>query len=120
MEPSKIGAVTIAPQVLATVAAGAALAVPGVLRLSHMRPVTVERLLRRVAIEPGVSVAVADGTALVDLYLVYDRGVNMLDTSRAVQAEVARAIQETVGMTVREVNVHVDDVGGEPAGPQAL
>ncbi len=120
MELSKVGAVTVAPQVLATVAAGAALSVPGVVRLSHARPVTVERLLRRVAIEPGVSIAVTDGTALVDLYLILDRTVNMLETSRAVQAEVARAIQETVGMTVKAVNVHVDDVAGEPAGLQAL
>lgn len=120
MEPIKAGTVSIAPQVLASVASSAALAVPGVLQLSRARPVTMQRLLRHVALEPGVAIAIADGSAVVDLYLIYDRTVSMLETSRAVQAEVARAIHETVGMTVTAVHVHVDDVGGEPALPQAL
>jgi len=120
MESKTLGSVRIAPQVLTTVAAGAALGVPGVLRLSPMRPVTMERLLRRMAVEPGVAVAVEDDSVAVDLYLVYDHSINMLDASRTVQAEVARAIHDTVGMTVREVNVHVEDVGSEPAAPQAL
>ncbi|MBI5876510.1 MAG: Asp23/Gls24 family envelope stress response protein [Chloroflexi bacterium] len=120
MEDRKAGTVRIAPQVLTTVAGGAALAVPGVLRVSATRPVTMERLLRRVAVEPGVAIAIDADGVVVDLYLVLDRNVNMLETSRSVQAEVARAIHDTVGMTVREVNVHVEDVGDEPAAPQAL
>ena len=106
----KMGSVSIAPQVLVTVASLAATSVPGVVRLSAHRPVSVERILRRTAVDQGIAISVEDGVAAVDLYLVYDRTVNMLETSRRVQAEVARAIQETVGMSVREVNVHVDDV----------
>ena len=120
MDSKSVGSVRIAPQVLTTVAAGAALAVRGVLNLSTMRPVTMERLLRRVAVEPGVAIAVDETGVAVDLYLIYERSINMLETSRTVQAEVARAIHDTVGMTVREVNVHVEDVGSEPASPQAL
>ncbi len=107
----RIGAVSIAPQVLVTVASLAALSVPGVVRLSSHRPINVERLLRRMAVDEGIAISVEDGgLAIVDLYLVYDRAVNMLETSRRVQAEVARAIQDMVGMSVREINVHVDDV----------
>jgi uncharacterized alkaline shock family protein YloU len=104
------GVVRIAPQVLATVAAYAALAVSGVARLSGHQPMRFGRLLRRVAVGDGVAVAVDDGTVSIDLFLVYDRTANMLETSRQVQAEVARAVQETVGMQVLEINVHVADV----------
>lgn len=113
----KIGTVTIAPPVLVTMARLAALSVPGVVRLSHHRPLSVERILRRTAVDAGVTISVeAGGAAAVDLYLVYDRSVNLLETSRRVQAEVARALEETVGMTVREINVHVDDVATDAGG----
>jgi uncharacterized alkaline shock family protein YloU len=42
------------------------------------------------------------------------------DTCRAVQTEVARAIQDMVGMDVLAVNVHIDDVYYPSAPPAAL
>ncbi len=107
------GSVIIAPQVLCTVARHAAQSVRGVAGLSKQRPVTMERLLRRTAVEEGIAISVEDNSAAIDLYLVLERGAYMLDTSRQVQAEVARAIQETVGMSIREINVHVEDVAIE-------
>jgi uncharacterized alkaline shock family protein YloU len=110
----KLGSVSIAPQVLVTVATHAAVSVPGVVKVSTHRPLTVERLLRRTAVDEGIAISVEEnGAATIDLYLIYDRSAHMLETSRAVQAEVARAIQEMVGMSVREINVHVDDVALE-------
>ena len=104
------GVISIAPAVLATVAAYAALAVPGVASLSRRPAMRMDRLLRRTAVSDGVAVEVMEDTAKIDLFLVYDRTVNMLDTSRRVQSEVMRAVQETVGMAVGEINVHVADV----------
>jgi uncharacterized alkaline shock family protein YloU len=108
--PEQRGKISIAPDVLATVAAYAALSVPGVAGLSGRPALPVERLLRRVTVSEGVSVAIVDGAATIDLYLIYDRTVNMLEISRQVQGEVVRAVEETVGMAVGEVNVHVADV----------
>jgi uncharacterized alkaline shock family protein YloU len=115
MDKETIGSVSIAPHVLAVVASAAALAVPGVVRRSNYRPVSVERLIRRVVVEPGVTVAVDESGASVDLYLIFASGVNLLDVSRSVQREVNRAIREMVGINVQEINVHVDDVAGPPA-----
>ncbi len=111
----KTGTVTMAPQVLITIARFAATSVPGVIRVSSHRPLSVERLLKRTAIEDGIAVSVEEGSASIDLYLVYERTVPMIETSRKVQAEVARAIQETVGMPIREINVHIEDVDSGPA-----
>ena len=106
----KIGAVSIAPQVLCTVARYAAQAVPGVVAFSKQRPVTMDRLLRRTAVDDGVAISVEDNNATIDLYLICERTAPMLETSRRVQSEVARAIQETVGTNIREINVHIEDV----------
>jgi len=110
------GSISIAPQVICAVARLAAEAVPGVVGFSKQRPVTMERLLRRTAVGEGVAINVEDNSASVDLYVIYERTANMLETSRRVQAEVARAIQETVGMGIREINVHIEDVAVDLSG----
>lgn len=116
----KIGSISIAPQVLCTVARYAARAVPGVAGFGRARPVTMDRLLRRTAVDGGVVISVEDNNATIDLYLVCERTANMLETGRRVQAEVARAIQETVGTNIREINVHIEDVAIDVAvGDQA-
>jgi uncharacterized alkaline shock family protein YloU len=116
---SEIGEVRIAPQVLAAVAALAALSVPGVASLSTNRPLRMGLLLRRTAaIDTGVAVTVENGSASFEVFLVVDRSVNMLETSRRVQSEVARAIRETVGMPVQSINIHVEDVAVDVAGPR--
>jgi uncharacterized alkaline shock family protein YloU len=112
----RLGSVSIAPQVLCTVARFAARAVPGVAGFSKQRPVSVERLLRRTAVDEGIAISVEDNNATIDLYVICERTANMLETSRRIQAEVARAIQETVGTSIREINVHIEDVAINVAG----
>jgi uncharacterized alkaline shock family protein YloU len=46
----------------------------------------------------------------VKLYVVTEPRVNMLTVGRQIQAEVARAIQDMIGMQVRSVDVYIEDV----------
>lgn len=101
----KLGTVRIAPNVLATIAKRAALAVPGVARMAE-GPAFV---LRNWAHE-GVRVEVSNDTVSIELYLIVEPGKSMLEISRAVQNQVARAIQDLLGMPVKEVDVHILDV----------
>ena len=107
-ESPRHGRTTIAPDVLLTIAKLSALGVPGV---AHMSPVPggVNRLFRR-GVGDGVRIEVKDQSVAVDLYLVVKHDVNVQETSRAVQAEAARAIHEMVGMEVLAVNVYIEDV----------
>lgn len=100
----KIGKITIAPEVLETIARLTALAVPGVARLTS--PPGVPRLLRH----DGVQIEVTGNSVRVKLYVVTEPDVNMLSVGRQIQAEVTRAIQDMVGMEVRSVDVHIEDV----------
>jgi uncharacterized alkaline shock family protein YloU len=102
------GKTTIAPEVLLTIARLSALGVPGVAGTGQV-PGGVNRLFRRGA-DDGVRIDVKDHAVTVNLYLVVDHDQNVRDVSRAVQAAVARAIQEMVGMDVLAVHIHIEDV----------
>jgi uncharacterized alkaline shock family protein YloU len=102
------GRTTIAPEVLLTIARLSALGVPGVSRMEPV-PGGVDRIFKR-GVHEGVRLDVKDHAVTVDLYLVLEHGRNVREVSRAVQAAVARAVQEMVGMDVVAVNIHVEDV----------
>jgi len=71
----------------------------------------VNRFLGNAQVGEGVRVHVHDDSQVsVDLFVVVDHDVNMLQLGRRVQTEISRAIEEMLGMEVREVNVHIEDV----------
>lgn len=107
-----LGKVTIAPNVLVTIVQKTACSMPGVAWL-HDRVPSVKRLLGLHTVGPGVEISVVDGQVAADVYLVARRGFDLLEMGRQVQHEISRAIQDIVGMDVREVNVHIEDVATE-------
>ena len=106
----KLGKVIIAPGVLVTIARLTALSTPGVVRMSAGWTDSMGRLLRRRAPGDGVRIEVEDNTVSADLYIVVEQDVNMLKVSQEIQTEVSRAIHDMVGMEVKEVNIHIQDV----------
>jgi len=58
----------------------------------------------------GVKVAVEDNRVYLDIYVILKREVNIKDVCQTIQQQVARAISETVGMDVGNINVHVEDI----------
>jgi uncharacterized alkaline shock family protein YloU len=111
-----LGKVTIAPNVLVTIVQKTAASVTGVARLCDHVP-GVKRFLGLHTVGRGVEVAVADDRVGVDVYLVAKRGVDLLQMGRQLQREVTRAIEDIVGMEVREVNVHIEDIATELMHP---
>lgn len=102
------GKTTVAPEVLLTIARLTTLQVEGVHQMSAV-PAGVKGFLRREVAE-GVHLQVQDDVVYLDIYVVLDHDVNVRETGRRIQQEVARAIRETVGMPVGAVNVHVQDI----------
>jgi uncharacterized alkaline shock family protein YloU len=72
-------------------------------------PGGVNRIFRRGDSE-GVRITVQDGIVNVDLYVVLEHSQNIREASRSIQHQVARAIQEMVGMEVGHVNIHIEDI----------
>jgi uncharacterized alkaline shock family protein YloU len=112
--PSR-GKTTIAPSVLLTIARLTALGVPGVIRMAEV-PGGVDRLFHR-GISEGVRLEVDDDSVAVDLYLVLANETNAREVSRTVQSEVARAVEDMVGMQVKRIDIHIEDIDfGETTG----
>ena len=109
MATESLGVVRVARQVLLTIVTHTALQIPGVTRMAH-RGDSWSRFLNREIPRQGVALTVKDNIVSVDLYLVLAAGVNIVEVGTAVQQEVASALEEIVGMQVREVNVYVQDV----------
>ena len=107
-----LGKVSIAPNVLVTIVQKTAGGTPGVDRLSDNVP-GVKRFLGLQTADRGVQVCVADSKVSVDVYLVARRGIDLLQMGRELQLEITRSIEDIVGMSVQEVNVHIEDVATE-------
>jgi uncharacterized alkaline shock family protein YloU len=107
-----LGRVTIAPNVLVTIVQKTAGAVPGVAQLCDKVP-GMRHLLGLQTVGHGVVANVVDDKVLVDVYLIARRDVDLLQMGRHVQREVTRDIEHIVGMKVREVNIHIEDVATE-------
>ncbi len=105
-----LGKVIIAPDVLITIARLTTLSIPGVAHTAGGWGRVGRWLRRGVASGNGVQIRVEGNTVAVDLYIVVEQGINMLQLSRRIQKEVARAIENLVGMVVHEVNIHIEDV----------
>ena len=104
-----IGRIEIAPEVLTTIAHNTTTAVAGVNKMAAL-PADVGRLFRRSIRHDGVILDYSDGGLSFDIYVLVDPHVNVLDTSKAIQAAVIESIDKMVGLSVDAVNVHVEDV----------
>ena len=102
---------TIAPDVLVTIARLSALSVFGVSRMAQVTG-GVNRLFKR-GIHDGVRIEVKDNVLAADLYLILKKDVNIREVSRNVQFQVARALQEMVGMDIGKVAIHIEDIDYE-------
>ena len=102
-----MGRVTVSQDVLNTIVRLTTLGVEGVARLD-------KRSGRRRGAE-GFHVEVSDNQAKVDVYVILKPDTNLREIGRSIQAEIARSLQEMVGMQAATVNVHIQDVE-PPAG----
>jgi len=111
MTESNPGRTTIAPDVLVTIARLSALSVDGVSRMAQVTG-GVNRLFKR-GTNDGVRIEVEDNIVIASLYLILKKDVNIREVSRNVQQQVARALQEMVGMDVGDIEIHIEDIDYE-------
>src|SRR6266498_4527406 len=111
------GKTTVSPDVLVTIVRLSALSVPGVSRMAHVSG-GVNRLFKR-GLGEGVRIEVEDNVVVANLYLVLKQHVNIREVSRNVQHQVARALQEMVGMDIGEIEIHIEDIDYEDQEAQA-
>lgn len=108
-ESKSIGRIEIAPEVLTTIAHNTTIIVEGVSRMAQI-PADVSRIFRRSTRQDGVILYYSNGSISFEIYVMMEPHVNVLETSKAIQASIAEAIDKMVGIPVEIINVHVEDV----------
>lgn len=107
---AEVGNIRIADEVVAKVAAKAALEIQGVYKMSGGVVDEVTKLLGKKNTGKGVKVEVGDRECSVDVYIVVEYGVSFPNVALEVQQNIIRAITEMTGLKVVEVNVYIQDV----------
>jgi len=109
-DASSLGKTTVAIDVLETIARLTTLSVPGVVRLSRVQAPKSKGIFHRSHDAQGVLLEVEDDTIFTDLYVVLQSNTNIRELCRTIQAEVARALSDMIGLQVGAVNIHVEDI----------
>ena len=105
-----LGSVRIGDEVVSMMAGIAALEIPGIAGMSGGIAGGIAELLGRKNLSKGVKVEVGEKEARVDLYIIIKYGERIPDVAIAVQENVKMQIETMTGLSVIEVNVHVQGV----------
>ena len=108
---NSLGTMRIAAEVVSIIAGLAATEVDGIAGMSGGLVGGIAEMLGRKNFAKGVKVEVGEKEAAADLYVIVKYGVRIPDVALAVQENVKQAIETMTGLSVVEVNVHVQGVG---------
>jgi len=104
-----MGRIEVAPEVLITIARQAVLEVDGIHQMASV-PADVSNLFRRATRHDGIVLNFEDNRLTFDIYVLMNPGINIFQSSQAAQAAVREAMDKMVGIPVRAINIHVEDV----------
>ncbi len=107
---NKIGKVSIADDVVASIAGIAAIEVKGVSKLTGNISKELVAKLGKKNLSKGVKVDIIEGTVDVDLSLELEYGNSIKTVSENVQIKVKQAIESMTGLAVGSVNVVVSGI----------
>ena len=102
---NSLGSIRIADEVVSIIAGLAATEVEGIAGMSGGIAGCIAEMLGRRNFAKGVK------EAAVDLYIIVKYGVRIPDVALAAQENVKQAIETMTGLSVVEVNIHVQGVG---------
>jgi uncharacterized alkaline shock family protein YloU len=107
---NQLGSIRIADDVVSIIAGLAATEVEGIAGMSGGIAGGIAEMLGRKNFAKGVKVEVGEKEAAVDLYIIVKYGVRIPDVALAAQENVKQAIETMTGLSVVEVNIHVQGV----------
>ncbi len=104
---SKLGTIYIADEVLAISAGLATIEVDGVASMSGGIVEGIAQRLGRKNLTSGVKVEMTEEEAVLDIYIIVKYGSIVSKVAKAIQEKVKKVVEETVGLKVTAVNIHV-------------
>ena len=107
---SGLGAIKIADEVVSIIAGLAATEIEGIAGMSGGVVGGIAEMLGRKNFSKGVKVEVGEREAAVDLFIIVKYGARIPDVALSAQENIKKAIETMTGLSVVEVNVHVQGV----------
>ena len=105
------GSIRIADDVLAAIAATAALETDGVHSLAPVTPTSeLAEFFVKKGIPKGIRIVMDDSACSIDVHLLIKAGAVVTDVAKNVQLNVKNAVESMVGMPVTASNVYVAGV----------
>ena len=113
------GSINICQNVIAVIAAAAAVDVDGVHGLYQSPGRELTAVSGKKGISRGVRINIDGENIIVDVYFIAKLGFSVNEVGEAVQKAVKSAIEEAVGAKVEAVNIHICGVSLKKAAAQA-
>lgn len=107
---SENGTTYIADEVVAITAGLAAMEVDGVASMSGGVAEGIAQRLGRKNLSRGVKVDVSEEECTIDLYIIVKYGSRIPDVCNKIREEVKRAVEDSIGLKVNAVNLHVQGI----------
>ena len=104
------GSINISEEVVAAIAAGAALETDGVAALYNSPARDFAEIMGKRGVSRGARIKVEEEAIVADIFVVAKSGTVLADMGKRVQGAVKAAVEATTGITVSTVNIHVCSV----------
>lgn len=107
---AETGTIKIADEVVAIIAGMAAAEIKGVAGMSGGIVGGIAEFVGKKNPSKGVKVEVGEKEAAIDLHVIVEFGVRIPEVAHDIQQNVKKAIESMTGLSVVEVNVHIQGV----------
>lgn len=110
-QETSMGRIEISESVVAMIAGMAATECYGLVGMASRNVQDgIAELLGRENLERGVDIKITDGTVEVSLHVIVEYGVKISEVANNIMEQVKYAIENSCGLEVKAVNVHVEGV----------
>lgn len=106
----EIGIVRISDEVVSIIAGLAASEINGIIEMSAKTGEITQLFPMKKNVSKGVKVTLEQDSAMIDLHVVVEYGVNISEISYKVQNNVKRTVESMTGLNVSAVNIHIQNV----------
>lgn len=110
IQQEEIGAIKITDDVVAIIAGLAAIEVEGVASMSGGFAGGIAEALGMKNLSKGVKVEVNDQDTIINLFIIVEYGARIPEVAWNIQNSVKKAVETMTGLTVQEVNIHVQGI----------
>ena len=101
------GSINISEDVIAVIAATAAIEVEGVHGLFFAHGKELSNMLSKKGVSRGVKLNIDGDDVSIDVYILAEMGFSVSEVGEEVQKAVMSAVEAAVGVTVDAVNIHI-------------